>query len=166
MPFIKAAIKDAREPELVPEAKYDLEILSHKCLDGEGNTVSAEDDPTRIQCVIRIDSDDHPNAELVFHTLWLKSAKEEYVASTLRDMRRFLAAFEVPFEENGFNPDDLDEAKASVITVYQKEGNDVVMRHSLRLPRYNEESQEPPRRGSGRKSEPEKASAGSRRSRR
>lgn len=133
MAFVKAAIADAREPELVPEATYKLEILSHKCYGADNQQVDDDGDPARIQTVIRIDSDDHPNAELVYHTIWLKG-KEEFQATTMRDLRRFLHCFEVPYEEDGFNPEDLDGANGECV-VYQREGNDGVLRHALRLPR-------------------------------
>lgn len=133
MAFIKAAIADAREPELVPESEYGLEILSHKCFDSEGNQVDDDGDPARINTVIRIDSNDHPNAELIYHTVWLKG-DEQYAVSTMRDLRRFLHCFSIPYEADGFNPEDLDEATGRS-TVYQKEGKDGIIRLALRLPR-------------------------------
>ena len=145
MPFVNVAIKDAKEPELVPEGEYDLEIVGKKAFDDNGNSATNPTDISRIGVTIRIDSADHPNAEFIYHTLWMKG-KEEFHVSSMRDVRRFLSVFSVPFEGNGFDIDDLDEATGRCV-VYQKEGDDGIIRPRLRLPRFRGEEQEAPKSG-------------------
>lgn len=155
MPFIAAPMADAREDELVPEGEYELTIDSYEEKDGK------KEGRTNLQIMITIDN---PPAETkspapIFHYLSLPHEDDEPKSASfkLRMMRRFLEAFSIPFEDNGFDSDDLNGAKATLLVTQQE-----IMRgdpprptgeysHALRLPKFRnerdeEEEKETPRR--------------------
>jgi hypothetical protein len=135
MPFIKVALQDAKEPEAVPEGPYDLRIVKHE--DGE----SKKSGNPMTTVFIKIEDAAHPTAALVRH--WLVPPTHDTPADQrqmrLLDIRRFLTAFGVSMQGDGFDSDDLDGATASQIMLTQEtndETGDVYNR--LKLPRLKE----------------------------
>lgn len=133
MPFISIPLKDAREQEAVPEGTYDLQIVKAEDKDSKkGNPMTA--------ISIKIRSADYPNAMLVNHFLLHphKGMEPDQVARSLRDTKRFLTVFGIPFEGDGFNTDDLQGATAECL-LEQETGDDDVVRNRLRLPPLKDE---------------------------
>jgi hypothetical protein len=111
MGFIKQAIADAKESEAVPEGEYDLRIISavlHKKKGTEDGDIYGS-----VKCVIGIDSADHPNAAPFQHYVPLVTGEEDdagKVNMKLVMQRRFLELFNIPYEDDGFDPDDMPGA--------------------------------------------------------
>jgi hypothetical protein len=129
MGFIKQPLHDAKEPEAAPEGMYDLRIV--KADDGEskkGNQMTT--------VFIKIEDPNYPNASLVRH--WITYISNDTPADQrqmrLLDQRRFLQAFGVPYEANGFNSDDLLGQTARCM-LKQEEGDDGTIYNRLVLPR-------------------------------
>lgn len=149
MPFIAAPVADATEDELVPEAEYDLTIES--CEEQE----SKKSGKPMLMCLITIDN---PPANIttpapIFHYVSLPDPDDEPKTSRfkLRMIRRLLNTFNVAFEDNGFDSDDLVGAKGTCLVTQQeqqKEDSSGRMAgtgeysHSLRLPKFANEVDE------------------------
>lgn len=109
MPFIEVALGDAKEQEAVPEAKYPLRVVKSEDKQSKGgNQMTA--------VTLRIEDPNYPNAQLVNHFLVYPNSKT--IDSTkdlfLRNINRFLHAFNIPGEATGFNTDDILGATAEV----------------------------------------------------
>ena len=112
MPFIEQAIADAKEDVCVPEGAYDLSIISAELKTSKKAAERGEED-NMIQVMIKIESDEYPNAATVFHHLMLvKDPDFEYNHLWLRDQKRFLVLFGIPHEGTGFDLDDFAGATA------------------------------------------------------
>lgn len=146
MPFIKADMGDAREDELCPEAEYDLSIITAE------TRKSKNSGKPMIACMIRIDNppEDISLPAPIFHYITLPVGEDaaaelgiepddkETYQRKLRDMRRFLVAFNIPFSSEGFDDETLIGAQGSAM-VAQREGQSGEMEHNLRLPRATDE---------------------------
>lgn len=101
MSFIKLAIDDIKEGEVVPEGEYDLRIVSAK--DGASK---AGNEMTTV--MIKIEDAGTPNPNLVGH--WLVYPADDADASQkymrLLDIKRFLQCFGIAID-GGFDSDDL-----------------------------------------------------------
>lgn len=133
MPFIKLALDDVKEPEIVPEGAYDLRIA--KVMDTEskaGNpmtvcTIIIEDAGTKAMPIVHYMT--YPDEDL-------PADQKEF---RLLDIKRFLQVFGIKYDPHGFDTDDLQGATAQKAFVMQEEGKqDKVMRNKLRLPRLKE----------------------------
>ena len=136
MPFIEQAVADATEGYFVDEDEYDLRIVSAEEKDSKKGK-------PMIECVIEIV--EHPDAEPVFHYVNLVHPEDSEKARKfkLRMTRRFLEVFNVPYQDDGFDSDDLNGAEGRCV-VYQQErvdenGNALdppEFSHALRLPKF------------------------------
>lgn len=127
MAFIKQTL-DAKEPEAAPEGEYDLRIVKWE----EKETKKGS---PMIPCTIKI-MDRDVNAPLFTHWVLLIDDKvpvENHDMYKL-NLQRFLSAFNVPYEDGGFDTDDLQGAEGHCF-VGQQEGDDGIVRNVLRLPR-------------------------------
>lgn len=118
MPFINARIGDAKESEPVPDGQYDLRIAK---VDEKKSKKPPHYD--MLLLTITIEDPNFPNASPVFHNmLFPKEDTEERTANLFQlGNARLLTAFGVPFDDNGFDSDDLLGATAKGITVQQEE---------------------------------------------
>lgn len=132
MSFIPVDIGDAKEDELVAKGKYDLEVVSAKL-----GPSKRSGKPT-IALIIQITNPpaDVALAAPVFHYLSMpvtpevveesETEIEEDDAPTItrkgRDLRRFLVAFGIHYEANGFEIDDLEGATAQGIRLDHDSG--------------------------------------------
>ena len=134
MPFISVALQDAKEPEAVPEGEYDLRIMKHE----DGESKKSGNPMTTI--FIKIEDAAHPNAALVRH--WLVPPTNETPADQrqmrLLDIKRFLTAFNIPMEGEGFNSDDLDGATARCMLTQDEDEESGNVYNRLKLPRLKE----------------------------
>ena len=144
MPFIEAAIKDAKESVAVPEGEYDLRIVGvYDQVEENGFVI----------CNVAIESGDHPNAALIRYFLNVPQNDDEPQKTSFKllMMKRFLSAFEVPFEDTGFNTDDLEGATATLGLKQRsvdkdKQGNTLsvpMIFNDIILPRLVEEEEKP-----------------------
>lgn len=132
MPFIKLALDDVKEPEIVPEGAYDLRIV--KAMDTEskaGNpmtviTISIEDAGTKSLPIMHYMT--YPDEDL-------PADQKEF---RLLDIKRFLQAFGIKYDPHGFDTSELQGATAQKVMVVQEEGKDGVHRNRMRLPRLKE----------------------------
>lgn len=142
MPFIEQAVADAKEDTVVPEAEYDLEIISYTMEISKKAKAAGVNDPNMIHVVIAIRSDEYENARPINHYLMLTDADDEYRAMRLRDQRRFLECFGIDYEDNGFDPEDFVGAKGHALVTVEanpKGGES----NSLRLPPFKDEDEAP-----------------------
>lgn len=137
MPFIEQAVADAKEDQVVPEAEYDLEVLSYSMEISKAAKAEGASEPNMIHIVIAIRSEEHENARPINYYMMLTNAEDPYRAMRLRDQKRFLECFSVAYEGNGFDPDDFVGAKGHALVGVEanpKGGENNV----LRLPQFVE----------------------------
>lgn len=131
MAFISAKLDDTvAEPKAVPEGEYALRIMkAERSKSKNGNDMTV--------VVIRVEDD--PNAALIYHYILdvTKDMPADQKAMRALELKRFLQTFGVPFQIDGYDPEDLPGATANVMLV-QEEGDDGVVRNRLRLPRLKE----------------------------
>ena len=133
MPFIVVALDEAREQEPVPEGEYDLRVVKSE------NRNSKKGNPITV-VTIRIEDPNFPNAQLMSEVLNYPTAAHipETKALFLRNINRFLHAFNIPGEAKGFNSDDIQGATASKVLLTQETGDDGVIRNKAIFPRVDE----------------------------
>lgn len=144
MPFIEVPVGDAKEPETVPEAIYELRI--------EGATEKRNKDNTRDLLVANIAVMNPPDGitpSMIFHQIALPNEDDEPKSRDfmLLLLRRFLAVFDVPYESSGFNTDDLPGSSGKCPVGLEAVVRDGVetgeKRNVLRLPPLKSEKQAP-----------------------
>lgn len=110
MPFVEQAIADAKEGHLCSEGKHDL-----RCIKAE---LKKSKDGSRdiVQCTIIVEDEDE-NCIPITHVLVLTKPDDEYANLHLVGQKRFFEAFKIPYEDNGFNPDDIASTTATGIMV-------------------------------------------------
>ena len=147
MPFIEQAVADAKEDMVVPEAEYDLEILSAELKTSKRAIERGMTASNMVSCAIAIRSEDYPNAATVFHHLMLVTDPDyEYNHLWLRDQKRFLVCFGIPFEANGFDVDDFQGATGRCLLKVGKNDRDEDV-NVLALPKVKEEGEDNPGHG-------------------
>lgn len=101
MPFINSKAASAVEPQTQPEGVYDLVV---KKADIHRGKESGKDS---IRTIIGIEG--VPNAADFFHYVPLvhEEDDEEKANNKLLMQKRFLAVFNIPFNDDGFNTDDF-----------------------------------------------------------
>lgn len=140
MPFIKMAL-DAKEASVAPEAEYDLRIFKvEEKKTGDKSKIPGE---PMLLVMINIESTDGSAYAPVFHNVMLltnKTPTENHQLYKL-GVQRFLAAFNIPGEADGFDTDDFIGATGRMLVV-QGEDNEGNPRNEIKLPRLNEEEEE------------------------
>lgn len=152
MPFINAAVADAQEDKPLPEGEYDLTIKN-------AEVKTSKKGKNMVQVLLICDDPDFKNSQPISHFIMLPEKDDEYRDLHLRNMKRFLTLFNVPFEDNGFDTDDLVGQSAKChVTLQARKGPDGIETGeemaSIRLPRVKEEEAEdkkPVRRAGGRR---------------
>lgn len=130
MGFINMNLGDTvKEGEIVAEGRYQLRITK------ADDTESKKGNPmTRI--VIRIEDAPTANALPIFYYMnhIYAGLSDDQVQMRSLEIKRFLTLFGVPFEQGGFDTQDLVGQTAEAF-VGQEEGEDKIMRNRLVLPR-------------------------------
>jgi hypothetical protein len=163
MPFVNVKL-DAKESVLCPDGKYDLRIQSaSEKKTGEKSKIPGE---PMLEVLILNDTPG-PDGETyspIFHTLMIPTPKtpEKNVQMYKLNIQRFLAMFNIPGDETGFDTDDFAGATAKDATVVQEEGDDDVIRNKLKLDRLPDEASGQGGSGSTRGAARGSASAGTR----
>lgn len=143
MPFISASLKDAHEDKPVPEGNYDLTIKTRTLKKSR----SGKD---MILCIIGVD--EHPDAAPIYHNIMLEG-DPEWQHLRLRDLRRFLEVFNIPYDDNGFNDDDLEGAQGNCLVKLGTDDKENEV-NQLALPKFKDEPKEeeaPRRKAAGRR---------------
>lgn len=132
MAFIKQDLGDVRESQPVPEGEYDLRII-------KADRVESKKGNMMTKVLIRIDDPDYPNASPISHFLVdiTKDTPEDQAQMRKLDQKRFLVAFDVPHDDNGYDSDDLPGAEARMLLT-RDENDDGMVFNRLRLPRLQE----------------------------
>ena len=133
MPVIRTNLGDVHEPKPVPPGRYNLTI----------SEAEINDEKKYIRVSIGID--DHLDAPNITHFISLeKDEDEEGKAAFKRLMaKRFLVAFGIPHDDNGYNTDDFAGCQAEVeVTLSEPDDANRVF-NRLNLDRLSDEVQQP-----------------------
>jgi hypothetical protein len=146
MPFIQMPMNEAHESEAVPEGMYDLRIHSAEVKDSESSG------KPMVECLMVIEATEFPHAAPITFYLPLIHPDDKPSARNFKLVQaaRLCTAFGVPFEDNGFDTDDLVGATANVLLKQEtvdkdRDGNprpDPFTRNVIALPRLPSEEQE------------------------
>jgi hypothetical protein len=154
MPFIEQAIADAKEDVCVPEGAYDLTIIQAELKLSKKAQERGEEEENMIQVMIKIESEEYPNAATLFHHVMLvKDPDYEYNHLWLRDQKRFLVLFGIPHEGTGYDLDDFAGATAKQVLLKVDTNDRDEEQNILVLPKVDVEEDEEEkggRRASGR----------------
>lgn len=136
MPFIQSAIEDAKETKPVAEGEYTVRIHSAELeLSKKGL------DMVHVMCLV----EGEENANPIHTYLILPTADYQHRAMALRNLKRFLVAFNIPHEGTGFDTDDFPGATANLL-VQQEEVKEGAMKgeitNRLNLPKVKGEGEE------------------------
>lgn len=129
MSFVKIDLKNAKEPEPVPEGEYDLRIV--KVMDTE----TKKKEPMTV-VTLRVEDQGFPNAAAVQEFITYPNGGQ-YDDLRALQLKRLLTLFDVPFDESGFDSADL-MGKTGRCFLTQEEGDDGVLRNKMKLPRIKE----------------------------
>lgn len=118
MPFIEMPLGEVGEQYAVESGVYDVRILKQA---EEASKAKREEDgedaePNMLVVTFGIVSDDFPDAA-PFRMWFMYPDGGDYDAMRMRELKRLLHWFNVGFEENGFNTEDLENAEASQLQV-------------------------------------------------
>lgn len=102
MPFINATLNEAAEAEVVPEGTYHIRNHSADVKQSKKGT-------DMIVVLSMIEAGEFPNAAPINTYLSLPGDDDEPKAKAFKllQLRRFCECFEIPFEETGFDTDDI-----------------------------------------------------------
>ena len=138
MPFMQTNLADAREPKPVPEGEYDLII---KSCDEE----TSKSGMPMLHVVSLIDGAEGAEALPIHDYLILPHDGYDYNSMALLNLKRFLVAWGIAHEGNGFDTDDFPGSKARLLVV-QEEVKDGPSKGSItnriRYPRLKNEEAE------------------------
>ena len=129
MSFLQVeGLGDDYEDEAVPEGSYGLRIVDTR----EGRNKAATCD--QLTVLISVDDDEFPNSKTIFHYLTFPGEADDdnVKRNKMRNVTRFLKLFDVPYEKDGINSEDMVGNTADcVLTQEEYEGN---ISNRLRLP--------------------------------
>lgn len=141
---IPVSLNDVQESKPVPSGRYGLTIASVE------ETKTREKQKPQLKVSLGIDGhDDAPN---VSHYIGLPADGDDAGAAQFKALllKRFLAAFKIPFSSDGFDLDNFPGAQATLeVTLSEPDDNGNVY-NRLTIPRLKDEANA----GAGRKSPP------------
>lgn len=132
MPLININLNNVHEPKVMPKGLYTLRISDVEVHEKDGKEVGR---------ILTIDFDGIPEAQPIRH--WLsfpQYGNEEQNKTTTKErmLKRFLVAFSIPFDESGFNDQDLYGATATLevtLEEYTDRNEKSQTRNAINLPR-------------------------------
>ncbi|PWT71752.1 MAG: hypothetical protein C5B59_17385 [Bacteroidetes bacterium] len=154
MGFIKQSLSDVKEAEVVPgEREYDLRVVSVTSKKSKAWEEAGNDSDNMIQLVIAIEDPEFPDASPIFENIMLTRPDDGDPKTTtfnkmaLLKQRRILECLGVPYEADGWDPDDLIDAtgRATVLKVEAEDKNGKKTgeyRNEIRWPRLAREEKE------------------------
>lgn len=116
MPFIEVeGLGDDYEDVIVPESSYNLRVIDAKDQRNKENTCD------QILCLIKVEDSEYPNPATIFHYLTFPGPGDDTQKrrDKMRFVTRFLKTFNVAFEKNGVNSEDITGSTASSVLVKQ-----------------------------------------------
>ena len=116
MGLIEMPLGDAREPETVSDGRYDLRIEAQEEKENPNTGKKS------IQVIIKIENPPagvEPMEIMHFIALPRPDDTPQGRKFKLLQTARFLHLFDIPYNEGGFDPDDLPGSTASGVTVTQ-----------------------------------------------
>jgi hypothetical protein len=137
MSFINLNLEDVQERKPVPTGRYDLIIEDVKIREKNGVETGRS---------VIVGFPDHPLAQNVNHILSfpLSDDDKDKVYNKAIMMKRFLAAFKIPFTSEGFDESDFIGASANLevaLTSYDdKDTGQPVIINRINLPRLSDEA--------------------------
>jgi hypothetical protein len=134
MSFIQfnKSFSDVSETRPVPAGKYTLRATSM-----EG---SEKDGKQSLRIMHEIEG--HPEAATVSHFLNLPGSQDDAgkIDFKMLLIKRYLTTFNVPHEDNGFNPDDIIGASATVeLSMSEPRGQNLDVYNQINLPKLADE---------------------------
>lgn len=128
---------NVQEKQPVPAATYDVMI------DNAEQHVSRESQKPSIKVTVSIEGE--PDAPKISHYIPLPNQDddEQKTSNKMIGIKRFLVAFGIPFEDNGFNIEDFFGARATVpltLTDPDEPGANGNVYNRLNLPRLPDEN--------------------------
>lgn len=144
MPFITAALGDAKESSPVPEGVYPLRIVKHEVTKTKGDSGKSVRDMVVVD--IRVEDPNYPNASLVREYLVHALANDTPEVRNLMNLqiRRVLEVFGIPYEDGGYNTDDLQGATGECLLrqeqIQPTDGRPAYTVNRLEPPRLKDES--------------------------
>lgn len=131
MSRIEVPFADVPEETLAPEGNYDLRIV------GKESGLTKKGDRSMITCLIRIEGGPY---SAMRHWLVFPNEHDEQNTRDLmvRNIRRFLAIFNVKWDGTSFDDDDLDGATGRCLVSLRKNEETGTEYNELRLPRVRE----------------------------
>lgn len=147
MPFIEQALGEARESQNVPEAMYPLRIEKVDRVKSERTGREG----TRCTIVITQEVEDVPNPRPIWYTAWdaMQGDDDSKVATMTLMNRRFFDMFEVAYQADGYDTDDLAGATCETLVLLEtyKDDNGRERERNVVEPPPLSEEEEKPRRG-------------------
>lgn len=134
MPRIEVNLKDVHEPKPVPGGKRYALTISEAEFREEKNDIR-----------VSIGIDDHLDSPNVSHYISLPKAEDDEgkAAFKARMLKRFLVAFNIPHDEDGFEIEDFAGAQAEIeLTLSDPDKETGAVYNRLRLPRLADEETE------------------------
>lgn len=135
MAFIKVdGLGDTQEAKAAPEGEYDLRVI--KVSEKEGTDKEGNEKTSLLVSLIIEDQD--VDAPPFTHFLTYPYPGGAYNDMNMREIARFIKAFDIPSEDDGFDPDDFVGATGKCMVGQRTiEGGDYdgQVVNTLRLPR-------------------------------
>ena len=130
MPFIDVPLGDAKEGKPVPEGEYNLRVSSYEA------ETSKKGNPM-YHAVIVIEDGEYPNALPIHYYIndVLEDDEESARNMKLLDTRRFLETFDIPYEDNGYDDEDVPGSTGKCLVILAAAEGQYDERNELRLPR-------------------------------
>lgn len=142
MPFVKVKL-DAREAITAPEGPYDLRVQSVKEKKTGPKSKIPGEPMLEVMILNETPGSNGENYAPVFHTIMIPSGntEEKNVEMYKLNIQRFLAQFNIPGDESGFDTDDFAgaTAKGAFLTISENEESGQT-RNNLRLDRLSDEA--------------------------
>lgn len=128
MSFVKINLKGVKEPEVAPEGSYDLRCV--KVMDSE----TKKKDPMTVLTIV-IEGTPEKYAPIQEFITYPNGGQYDELRQLA--LKRILTAFEIPYDEAGFDTDSLQGATCREL-VTQEVGDDGVTRNRVKWPRIKE----------------------------
>jgi len=118
MPYIEMPLGDIQEAEHVPTGRYDLRVTACTATLSKKAKEAGLDDPDMYNVIVQIEGEvpvSNPAPIFLHLAMPGRIPGEEQRSAQFKGLqiKRFLHWFSVPFEDGGFNDEDIEGATAS-----------------------------------------------------
>lgn len=129
MSFIEMNLDEAQEAQIVEEGNYNIVISAAT------EKESKSSGKPMIECTLEISG--QPNAQSIWYYLTLPHADDEEKTRNFKmlNLKRFLTAFNIPFDSSGFNVEDFPGAEANLRVKQSEPDDDGNIRNEIVLPK-------------------------------